>query len=255
MKSGVITINPVSLSRKIKHEDLSSHSGKALSFAAWGELKDWLAHRVNSSRNRQEKVKAVRDRWLLNLLYYSGVRRSSLVGLSMDCFKMEQRGSSRIWIMNFMMKGDKPHSIYMTDQLLEELKIYRTYIGLNEYPNGREVDIPVVPAISLKKNSLSSATKSISNRGINYVIQECLSEAAGDCQDHFIAEELSHATTHTFRHTCATHWLTLGVDVVATKEHLGHKNINTTLIYMKNTDQHRKNEIDKLSKALSDSNL
>ncbi|NNH76486.1 tyrosine-type recombinase/integrase [Acinetobacter sp. ANC 5380] len=255
LKSSVISVNPVSLSRKIKYEEPHNHIGKALSFDAWLELKKWLSIQVSRAKGPQERSKAIRNKWLLNLLYYSGVRRSSLIGLTMDCFKMEQRGTSRVWIMNFMMKGDRPHSIFMTDQLLEELKAYRASIGLHELPTGKETHIPVIAAISLKKNSLQNATTSISSRGVNFVIQECLSKAAADCHDHFISEELLHATTHTFRHTCATHWLTLGVDVVATKEHLGHRNINTTMVYMKNTDEHRKNEMDKLSKAFSNSGL
>lgn len=251
VKAGVIGINPVELSRKINPVTTNNLSSKSLSFDAWDYLVFWLNKQVEIAETEHKKSKAIRDKWLMNLMYYSGVRRSSLIGLKMDCFKVQQSGSHRKWVMEFMVKGNRPHSVFLTDQLLNELRFYRKSIGLSEYPTGKESSIPIVSAVSMKKDSIQNAEKTLSDRGVNYVIESCLGSAAQDCQDYFISEELEKATPHTFRHTCATHWLTLGVDVVATQKHLGHKNINTTLIYMRDTNEHRINEIDKLSDMLS----
>lgn len=79
-----------------------------------------------------------------------------------------------------------------------------------------------------------------------------MKQASSDCEDYFISKELEAATPHTFRHTCATHWLTLGIDIVATQKHLGHKNINTTMIYMRDSDEHRINENERLSKIMAE---
>jgi len=40
-----------------------------------------------------------------------------------------------------------------------------------------------------------------------------------------------HVTAHTFRHTCATHLIQNGADILTVSELLGHKHLNTTVIY------------------------
>lgn len=251
-EAGVISTNPVLLSTKIKLDDSYNTAGKSLSFDAWDYLSTWLKHESLKSNSSHNRSKAIRDRWLMHFMYYSGMRRSSVAIVNMSCFAVEQVGTERIWVLNFQMKGNKKHKILLTDQLLDELKFYRRSIGLKELPSSDESHIPVVPAVSLKPNSILKATKSISNRGINYVIEESLKRAANACDDYFIAKELEATTPHTFRHTCATHWLNLGVDVVATQKHLGHVNINTTMTYIRNTDDHRLTENERLSRAYQD---
>lgn len=251
-EAGVIQSNPVMLSTKIRSESAYSTTGKALSFDAWDYLSAWLKHESLKANNNHNRSKAIRDRWLMHLLYCTGARRSSITNMNMASFSVEQTAHKRVWVVNFLMKGNRKHSVLVTDELLEELKFYRTSIGLSQLPNENEVHIPVVPAVSLKPNSILKADKNISERGINYVIEESLKRASSDCEDYFISKELEAATPHTFRHTCATHWLTLGIDIVATQKHLGHKNINTTMIYMRDSDEHRINENERLTKIMAD---
>ncbi|WP_436658807.1 tyrosine-type recombinase/integrase [Acinetobacter sp. P1(2025)] len=228
----LIPVNPIKYSVKLKVEKRYEEKSvdKALTIDAWYFLSEWLKNQ-SETVSRSERGKAVRDRWLMHLLYYTGMRKSSVVGLMMDCFTYNQTKSGRVMVINFHMKGGVDHKVVVNDKLKEELVFYRTALDLKPLPTGNESEIAVVPAF--KKNGVSIfGAEPISSRGINFVIEKSLSSAANDCEDHFIAEELRNATPHTFRHTCASHQLHYGLDVVATQKHLGHANLNTTMTYL-----------------------
>lgn len=57
-------------------------------------------------------------------------------------------------------------------------------------------------------------------------------------------------TFHTSRHTFATMLLTMGADLYATKELLGHKNIATTQIYAKLVDEKKKDAVSLLKQTM-----
>lgn len=239
-KAGLITHNPVALSAKI-NVPTSLNDSKALSYDAWLFLSQWLKHQSISSPKRG---KAIRDRWLMHLLYYSAMRKSSVLTCQMNSFSIKQRGPDRIWMLKFGTKGNKNHEVIAIAPLLAELGFYRAALGLPALPLPDE-EYPLVAAVLQGKMPLTLQSNAISSRGISYVIEESLKLAAQDCEDHYIAQELAAATPHTFRHTCATHQLTMGVDVVATKNHLGHAQINTTMLYLKNTQQHDMEQLKK----------
>ncbi len=55
-----------------------------------------------------------------------------------------------------------------------------------------------------------------------------------------------HVGCHSLRHSIATHLLDAGVSLEFVQDHLGHKNIRSTSIYAKVTDQHRAAVFEKL---------
>jgi integrase/recombinase XerC len=49
----------------------------------------------------------------------------------------------------------------------------------------------------------------------------------------------AHLTTHSLRHSIATHLLDAGVNLEFVQDHLGHQSIRSTSIYARITDRHR----------------
>ena len=49
----------------------------------------------------------------------------------------------------------------------------------------------------------------------------------------------THYTTHSLRHSIATHLLDAGASLEFVQDHLGHRNIRSTAIYARITDRHR----------------
>ncbi len=58
-----------------------------------------------------------------------------------------------------------------------------------------------------------------------------------------------HATTHSFRHSIATHLLDAGMSLEFVQDHLGHQSIRSTSIYARITDRHRAAVFEKLQSS------
>jgi len=54
-----------------------------------------------------------------------------------------------------------------------------------------------------------------------------------------LARLAEHLTTHSLRHSIATHLLDAGAHLEFVQDHLGHRNIRSTAIYARITDRHR----------------
>ena len=62
--------------------------------------------------------------------------------------------------------------------------------------------------------------------------------------------KLDGVTFHTLRHTCASHLVMAGVDLVTVKEILRHKDIQVTMRYSHLSPDHKKSAVDALEAAL-----
>jgi len=76
---------------------------------------------------------------------------------------------------------------------------------------------------------------------VNTVLPDWLKEAGID----------KHITFHCFRHTFATLQLVLGTDIVTVSKLLGHRDIKTTMIYVKIVDQLKRDASHKIKLNLS----
>ena len=117
-------------------------------------------------------------------------------------------------------KGKKPRYVPLSRHLVRGVKAYISAEKPKDWLfNGQ----PVERAGGDTSASLSAGFDSrYSQRGVQWAINQAVKRAG-------IAKRV---TTHTLRHTYATHLLEDGLDIMSIKELMGHARLETTLVYL-----------------------
>lgn len=151
----------------------------------------------------------LRDKAMLEMLYSTGMRVSSLVHLNIHDID-EQQGIVRI-----RAKGGKALILPLGETAIAALRHYlkvRTKI-LNR---------PTRSTISKDSFALflGKFGERLTTRGVQLRLKR-----------YSLSLGLGKATPHTLRHSCATHLLENGADLRFVQELLGHSNLSTTQLY------------------------
>lgn len=160
------------------------------------------------------KVRGLRDRAILEVLFSTGLRVSELVSLNKDQVNLDSGEFS------VMGKGGKSRVVFLTDSATEWLN---RYISARE-DNSRPVFIRYSgPEIS---KNLTDEKMRLTTRSVERLVDK-YRKIAG------ITERIG---PHVLRHSFATDLLQHGADIRSVQLMLGHKNISTTQIYTHLTD-------------------
>ena len=179
-------------------------------------------------------------RLIAQLLYGSGLRIMELARLRVLDIDFEGN-----LIVVRTGKGDKDRSTILSEAVKEPLRLHIEKVKAlhdKDLSSGHgEVYLPtalerkysraakewkwqyVFPSANLSVDPRSGKVRRhhISNKGIQVAIGKAVKKAG----------IVKHATVHTLRHSFATHLLMKGVNIREIQELLGHKSIETTMIY------------------------
>jgi integrase/recombinase XerC len=177
---------------------------------------------------------AQRTKWIFNLLYFSGCRRSEVINAKMSDF-IHKNGQ---WWLKVIGKGNKYGEIPVPPLLLRELINYRHSLNLTDLPNNYETNIPLISSISSANNKKLDKIVGISDSMLYKIIKKTCNNIANAIKpnnpsDAFIIEKVS---THWLRHTSATHQVDAGIDIRMVKENLRHSLLETTMKYQHTED-------------------
>ncbi len=166
------------------------------------------------------KKEGVRDYTILHLLYDSGARASEIASLNVDYFDPVQK------TIGVHGKGNRYRLVQLwpkTVQLVERyVTKYRT-----------------TPKVIFKKRLfINQRGEELTRHGIHRLCRKYLSKALPDKR----LKNLNAA--HCFRHSCAMNMLSSGIPVSDIKNHLGHEDIQSTMIYL-NMDVSRRRDVQK----------
>lgn len=149
----------------------------------------------------------IRNAAILELFYSTGMRLSELQGLNrQDIDAVTQQVKVR-------GKGRKERIVPMGDHAMRALRNYER--------KREEITLGFVGKIDRTAVFISRLGKRMTVRGVQKVVSGFLDEIAED----------AGLSTHSLRHSFATHLLDAGADLRAVQELLGHASVSTTQIY------------------------
>jgi integrase/recombinase XerC len=154
---------------------------------------------------------AVRDRAILEVLYGSGMRRAELAGLDLDNVDLAGR-TARV-----TGKGNKQRLVPLTEAAAMAMRSYLT----------------VRPSSPDRAFFLGRNKRRLGLRQVWQIVKD-IAERAG----------IERATTHSMRHSFATHFIEGGGDVSTLQKLLGHANISTTQVYLDQSIAHLRRAFD-----------
>ncbi len=145
--------------------------------------------------------------------------------------------SQRMQVHIHRGKGARDRMVPLAPHTLEVL---RAYYRTHRNP------VWIFPAEGRNHLGASSATNPMSQTSVQGCIKAVLKQLSWDNRE---------ISTHTLRHCYATHLLEAGVSLKAIQKYLGHKSLNTTMIYLHLTtvgEEHAIARINDLMKRLGD---
>lgn len=180
--------------------------------------------------NEDHQFQIVRARYIILLLFYTGLRIAEAAFHKMGNFTQREGN----WFLRVTGKGKKLREIPVPDELLKALAEFRLKVGLpSPQPQFRE-KTPLVPMQNLQQP--------ISTRRINQILKWGFNLGANglELDQPRKASKLRSASAHWLRHSYVTYLLDSGAPLKVAQENAGHSDIGTTMRYrhVAQTDRH-----------------
>ena len=173
--------------------------------------KEQIQELFKRNAERDDELKN-RDRAILYLLYYSGMRAFELVGLDVQSVSLRER------FVRVLGKGNKERIIPFTAECQAVLKHYIEKDRRELLKKSKDL----TPALFL-----NSKGERLTTRGLEYIL-DAIEEKIG----LYVGLH-----PHILRHSFATHLLENGADLRVIQELLGHESINATQVYTHVTEE------------------
>jgi site-specific recombinase XerD len=155
-----------------------------------------------------KKPLGFRDYTILHLLTDSGARASEVATLNLDYFNPTQK------TLSILGKGNKFRLIKLGQKTTDLIKRYIIQYRPNPKP------------IYQQRLFINKHGKPLTRKGIYLLCQKYLSMVLKPKRLKTIHP------VHSFRHACAINMLASGKPVSDVKNHLGHENVQSTMIYL-----------------------
>lgn len=164
---------------------------------------------INEVKELLSKLRFFRDYVFLSTVYACGLRLQEAQNL-----KVTDIDSDRMQIHIYLSKRAKDRYVPMAPEILKLLRKYWSTHRNKTY---------IFPAISPTDRKGTNATTHISRNTIQNGINIALKKTSINKR---------RVSTHTLRHSYATHLLEAGVNLRTIQKYMGHKHLESTMIYL-----------------------
>lgn len=192
LKVKQISVNPL-----LKHKSLKTAKKVQIPFSE-KEMKD-----VFLDNDYSNDFESIRNRFILELFYTTGIRRAELINLKLNSISETQK------TIRVIGKRNKERIIPVLDCTLDLFKNYKLQRNKLEQINDIEMLI------------LSKTGNKVSESFVYRLINDYFSTVS----------KKEKKSPHVLRHSFATHLLNNGADLNSVKELLGHASLSSTQIY------------------------
>ena len=192
LKVKQISVNPL-----LKHKSLKTAKKVQIPFSE-KEMKD-----VFLDNDYSNDFESIRNRFILELFYTTGIRRAELINLKLNSISETQK------TIRVIGKRNKERIIPVLDCTLDLFKNYKLQRNKLEQINDVEMLI------------LSKTGNKVSESFVYRLINDYFSTVS----------KKEKKSPHVLRHSFATHLLNNGADLNSVKEVLGHASLSSTQIY------------------------
>lgn len=162
----------------------------------------------------------IRDYCLLHLLHDSGARASEIATLNLDYFDYQNKN------LAILGKGNRYRLIEIWPKTADLIKLYISKYRRTPKPLYRH------------RLFINQRGEELTRHGIYWMCKNYLSKALPSKR----LKDINPA--HSFRHSCAVNMLASGSSTSEIKNHLGHENAQSTMVYL-HMDLSRKREVQK----------
>ncbi len=238
MKRGITSLPPERIElAKVSERSLDLISSAELSRLLEAPLTQSLnassgAKKKNQKNLATDRLKALRDKAILELLFSTGLRVSELCSLPRELDLSKEEFSIR-------GKGDRVRVVFISPAAKEALKAYLKErvdmddalfinIGLSQINEAKEKKDSANRQRGARRWEKTSSNRRLTPRSIERLVKHYAIKAG-------ISKKV---TPHVIRHSFATDLLGSGADLRSVQMLLGHANIGTTQIYTHVTDTH-----------------
>jgi integrase/recombinase XerD len=234
VNAGYLAGNPLSLSRN-RQRKAKPRVTRFLDEELWSEVKitvESMHKETNRDREHYQRV-----RWLISLLYVTGIRISEVAENTMGNFfvRLDKNKEIRYWL-EITGKGDKTRIVPATNSLMDELYRYRREMGLPISPLEGE-PTPLLLPIGGRRQALTRSAIHLILKKVFVSTADRL-KARGAEYDGRVSR-LEAASTHWMRHTAGSNMTSGNMDIRHVRDNLGHESITTTNNYLHSEDDKR----------------
>jgi site-specific recombinase XerD len=239
---GYLAVNPFAGFARVATPPVFESATRSLDVAQWKCV-------LQSVERDEYSFSEHRDRLALLLAYATGLRRAELAAATTDALSVGRLAgvADAVWRLSVDPGRGAPRTVLLPPVVVEILRENLAMRGLQD---------PLDPLDCAEGTPIIAQARGgqpLTPDGIGKIFKSIFSNAAAFMESHApgSGRHLKRASTHWLRHTHSTHALGHGAELGEISAGLGHADLSTTSLYLRNEDIGRFLGVEKLIRSAS----